>query len=102
MEKREIRCPKCGSEKNQHKKGFTGSGSQRMYYNECGCKYTPNPKNRAYSEDVRKQALRLLALGNTGRGIGKALNMNKSNAYRWAQEEVKKTRGAVDKSHDET
>ena len=91
MENKEKQCPKCGNEKKQHKKGYTQSGSQRMYCNVCGCKYTPNPKNKAYSEEKRKEALRLLALGNTGRGIGKALNMSKANAYRWAREEVKKT-----------
>ena len=102
MKSREKSCPNCGSEKGQHKKGFTVSGSQRMFCNICKCKYTPNPKSRAYSEDVRKQALRLLALGNTGRGVGKALNMSKANAYRWAKEEVKKTRRSVDKSGDES
>jgi transposase-like protein len=102
MEEKEIKCPKCESKERQHKKGFTSAGSQRMYCNKCGCKYTPNPKEKAYSEEKRKEALRLLTLGNTGRGIGKLLNMSKSNAYRWAREEVKKTRWAVDKSGDET
>jgi transposase-like protein len=102
MESKEKSCPKCGSEKGQHKKGFTGSGSQRMFCNICKCKYTPNAKSRAYSEEVRQQSLRLLLLGNTGRGIGKALNMSKANAYRWAREEVKKRARAVDKSGDES
>ena len=83
-------------------KRIHGIGSQRMYCPECKHKYTPNPKSRAYSEDVRKQALQLLALGNTGRGVGKALNMSKANAYRWAREEVKKTPKPVDKSDDES
>jgi len=102
MKSERKKCPKCGSEKGQHKKGYTVSGSQRMFCNICKNKYTPNPKSRSYSEEVRKQALRLLALGNTGRGIGKVLNMSKANAYRWAKEEVKKTRRLVDKSHDES
>ena len=101
MENKEKKCPKCGEEANQHKKGFTSAGSQRMYCNSCGCKYTPNPKSRAYSEEKRKQALQMLVLGNTGRGIGKLLNMSKSNAYRWAREEVKKTPKPVDKPGDE-
>ncbi len=98
METEKKGCPKCGSEKGQHKKGYTSAGSQRMYCNGCGHKYTPRPKSRAYSEEKRKEALRLLALGNTGRGVGKALNMSKANAYRWAKEEAKKTRKCVDKS----
>ena len=102
MKKEENKCPQCGEEKGQQKKGFTGSGSQRMFCNACKNKYTPNPKSRAYSEETRKQALRLLALGNTGRGVGKAMNISKSNAYRWAQEEAKKKPVSVDKSLDGT
>ena len=71
-----------------------------MYCNDCGCKYTPNPKTKAYSEEKRKEALKLLTLGNTGRGIGKTLSMSKSNAYRWAREAEKKSRIAVDKSEN--
>ncbi len=73
-----------------------------MYCNNCGCKYTPQPKSRAYGEEKRKEALRLLALGNTGRGVGKALGMSKANAYRWAKEETKKTEKCVDKRSDRT
>ncbi len=102
MENIEKKCPKCGSEKKQHKRGFTSAGSQRMCCYICGYTYTPNPKSKAYSEEVRKQAMELLALGNTGRGIGKALKMSKANAYRWAREEVKKTSRSVDKSGDES
>ena len=102
MEKKAIKCPRCESEKGQHKKGYTDSGSQRMYCNNCGYKYTPEPKNRAYSAEVRKQALQLLASGVTGRGVGKLLKMSKANAYRWAREEVKKTERPVDRSFDES
>jgi transposase-like protein len=102
MENEKIRCPRCGETERQHKKGHTVAGSQRMYCTNCGSKYTPKPKSRAYSEEVRKQALRLLALGNTGRGIGKALNMSRSNAYRWAKEEVKKTPAGVGEFTDES
>jgi hypothetical protein len=34
--------------------------------------------------------LRLLTGGNTGSGVGRALNMSKANAYRWAMELAKK------------
>ncbi len=88
MEKNDIKCPKCGSETRQRKKGFTHAGSQRMLCCDCGYKYTPNPKQWGYSEETRKRALQLLALGNTGRGIGKIMNMSQSNAYRWAKEEA--------------
>ena len=102
MEKKMYKCPKCGREKGQDRKGYTDSGSQRMYCNNCRYKYTPEPKSSAYSEEVRKQALQLLTSGVTGRGVGKLMKMSKANAYRWAREEVKKTEGGVDKSIDET
>ena len=35
MKKEENKCPKCGEEKGQQKKGFTGAGSQRMFCNAC-------------------------------------------------------------------
>ncbi len=42
-----------------------------------------------------------MLLGNTGRGVGKALRMNKSNAYRWAKEAERKGLSGVDKSRNE-
>jgi len=90
MEKEKVSCPKCGNSKNQARKGFTVAKSQRWFCNECKCKYTPNPKKWIFSDEERRLALRLLALGNTGRGIGKAMEMSKANAYRWAKEYAKK------------
>ena len=94
-ENKEIKCPKCGRQEGQMKRGFTGSGSQRYFCKVCQYKYTPYKKR--YTEEERKQALRLLMLGNSGRAVGKALNMSKSNAYRWAAEEEKKSREGMDK-----
>jgi len=92
-ENKKVQCPKCGRQEGQMKKGFTGSGSQRYFCTACQYKYTPHQKR--YSEETRKHALRLLLLGNSGRAVGKALNMSKSNAYRWALEEEKKSRETV-------
>ena len=41
------------------------------------------------TEDEHKQAPRLLLWGNSGRGVGKALDMSRSNARRCAAEEEK-------------
>ena len=83
-------CPKCGSTENQMNNGFTGAGSQRCLCWHCKHRYTPKPKKWKYSEEERKQALRLLTDGSTGRAVGRAMDMAKSNVYRWAQEESKK------------
>ena len=86
------KCPKCGRSDRQNRKGFTSAGSQRYFCNACKYKYNPSPKKWVYTSDERKQAMRLLLLGNSGRAVGKALNMSKSNVYRWAVEEGKKSR----------
>ena len=86
----ELECPKCGNNKNQMKSGFTMAGSQRILCWHCKHKYTPNPQKWTYTEEERKQAIRMITDGATGRGVGRQLNMSKSNAYRWAIEESKK------------
>jgi transposase-like protein len=77
------RCPECGSIENQIKKGKNRSGTQRCMCKECGAAYTIDPKKRAYPEETRELAIKMYYSGVSGRGIGKALGMNKSNAYNW-------------------
>ena len=101
MEKEQRECPNCGSTEHQHSIGKTSSGSRRYRCMICKREYTPNPKKHEYTQGERKEALRLLLLGNSGRAVGKALGMNKSNAYRWAMEAQKRGLSAVDKSRDE-
>jgi transposase-like protein len=99
---KEIRkCPKCGAIEKQHSIGKTKAGSRRYRCTICKREYTPSPKKHAYSEEERKEALRLLLLGNSGRAVGKAMGMNKSNASRWAKEAQKRGVSNVDKSADE-
>jgi transposase-like protein len=94
-------CPKCGSREKQYGIGKTSAGSRRYRCAICRREYTPNPKKQKYTQSERKEALRLLLLGNSGRAVGKALGMNKSNAYRWAKEAQKKGLSPVDKCRDE-
>lgn len=101
MEKEARKCPRCGATEKQHSIGKTKSGSRRYRCTKCKREYTPAPKKHAYTESERKEALRLLLLGNSGRAVGKALGMNKSNAYRWAKEAEKKGLSDVDKSENE-
>lgn len=84
------KCPKCGKEDKQMNSGFTVAGSQRCLCGYCKCKYTPNPRKWVYTGEERKQALRLIMDGVTGRGVGRQMNMSKANVYRWAREEAKK------------
>ncbi|MDE5600496.1 MAG: hypothetical protein K2I60_02660, partial [Oscillospiraceae bacterium] len=57
----------------------TKSGSQRYKCNHCKKIYTPNPKERKYSKEVKRQAIKLYMEGNVGRAIGEIKNFfNKS------------------------
>jgi len=90
MEAEVNKCPRCNSVNGQWKVGLTKAGSQRYRCGKCRKDYTPNPVKWIYTEEERKQALRLITDGSTGRGVGRALNMSKANAYRWAKELAKK------------
>ena len=87
MEKREEQaqkqCPVCGSKENQINAGFNRSGTQRCLCKNCDKKYTLNPKSIAYPEEVREAAIKMYYSGISGRGVGKILGMNKSNAVNW-------------------
>jgi len=91
MKKKEIngarRFPKCGKAEKQVKAGKNRCGTQRCYCNDCKKYYTLEAKTRAYSEEVRQEALRIYYSGVSGRGVGKILGINKSNVYNW----IKKT-----------
>ena len=84
------RCPKCGKTENQIKAGYNGSGSQRCKCKECGIYYTINPKRHEYPEETRKLAIKMYYGGVSGRGVGKILQMNKSNVMNWIKKERKK------------
>jgi len=77
------RCPQCGKAEGQVNAGQNRSGTQRCFCNECKKYYTLGAKNRAYSEEIRKQALRVYYSGVSGRGVGKLLGMSKANVYNW-------------------
>jgi len=84
---RNQKCPICGAEENQIKKGFNPSGTQRYGCKECGKIYTLEPKRTAYDEETRELALKIYYAGASGRGVGKVLGMSKANVYNW----IKKT-----------
>ncbi len=53
------RCPKCGKIENQIKAGYSSSGIQRCKCKEFGIYYTIAPKQHAYSEETRGQAIKM-------------------------------------------
>jgi len=81
------KCPYCGSESNQIKKGYNLSGTQRCKCNECNRIYTLDPKKREYPEETKQLAIKMFYSGVSGRGVGNILGMSKANVYNW----IKKT-----------
>ncbi len=79
------RCPKCESEIGQHKIGLTVAGSQRYKCQECGSKYTPEPKSNGYPEEVRRQAVRMYLDGLNYRRIGRLLGVDHVSVMNWVK-----------------
>jgi len=53
-DKIEIRCPHCEGRERQNKQGKTKAGSQKYLCRDCTKVYTPEPKRRKYSEEIKK------------------------------------------------
>ena len=84
-----MRCTECKAEQNQVKAGKTAAGSQRYKCKVCGKVYTPNPKERSYSgysEDIKKQAIKLYMEGNSGRAVGRILGIGKNMCLYWLRQ----------------
>ena len=69
-----MKCKNCKKEDKQIKAGKTRAGSQIYKCKHCGKTYTPNPKERKYSEEIKRQAIKLYMEGNSGRAVGRILN----------------------------
>ena len=78
-----LSCPKCQRTKKQIKDGFTPAGSQRYRCKQCGCRYTPTPKEQGYDEEIRLQALRLHIEGLSRRSISRLLQVNHQTVANW-------------------
>ena len=56
---KDIKCERCKNEKEQIKAGKTKAGRQKYKCKICGKVYTPKPKERNYSEEAKKKAIKL-------------------------------------------
>ena len=83
-----MKCPNCEKIDGQMKNGKNRSGTQSMMCRHCKKSYTPEPKQNAYSEEIREQAIKTYYAGVSGRGVGKIFGMSKANVYNW----IKKTK----------
>lgn len=76
-------CPKCHHSRRQVKDGRTTAGSQRYRCKLCGCRYTPDPKERGYDEEIRLQALQLYLEGVSLRQVSRLLDVNHQSVANW-------------------
>jgi transposase-like protein len=76
-------CPHCRDTENQIKSGLNRTGSQRFACKLCQRTYTPEPNPLGYTDDVRKQALRLYIEGNSFRRIARLLAVNHQSVINW-------------------
>ena len=84
-----MKCERCKNEKEQIKAGKTKAGSQKYKCKICGKVYTPKPKERNYSEEIKKQAIKLYMEGNSGRAVGRILGISKNMCLRWVRKYAK-------------
>jgi transposase-like protein len=76
-------CPHCASAEAQTKAGHTHTGSQRYKCRACARIYTPDPKPLGYSDEVKREAVRLYLEGTNFRRIGRVLGVNHQSVINW-------------------
>lgn len=69
-------CPYCQKKDRQVKARRTGAGSQRYKCQYCQGRYTPEPKESGYGDELRQQAVRLYLDGMNFRRIGRHLGVH--------------------------
>ena len=87
MEK--IRCPRCGKETRQNRHGKSEAGSQRYLCKHCKKTYVTKPKWRRYSEETKKQAIKLYMEENSGRAVGRILGISINTCIYWIKKYAK-------------
>jgi transposase-like protein len=78
-------CPKCQEQTKQVKAGKTEVGSQRYKCQHCKTRYTPQPKERGYSDELRLQAVRMYVDGINYRRIGRHLGVHHTSVINWVE-----------------
>lgn len=86
MKTLDLTCPRCGSFERQNKDGFTPAGSQRYRCRLCKTRYTPQPKDHGYDEDIRLQALSLHLEGLSLIEISSLLSVNHQSVSNWVND----------------
>jgi transposase-like protein len=78
-------CPHCKEATRQNKAGKTKAGSQRYRCMHCGKKYTPEPKEQGYPDEIRQQAMQMYVDGLGFRKIGRHLGIHHRTVAMWVK-----------------
>jgi transposase len=79
------KCPHCQKTEHQHKTGKTEAGTQRYRCMFCNRKYSPEPKQQGYPDEIRKQALQMYVDGMNFRRIGRHLGLHHRTVSLWVK-----------------
>jgi transposase-like protein len=79
------KCPYCQVEVHQMKAGRTEAGSQRYRCGVCQRRYTPEPKEHGYPDEMRQQAVKLYSDGMNYRRIGRQLGVDHVTVMLWVK-----------------
>ena len=94
--KEEKRCPRCGKEEIQ--KAEISNEKQQYQCKKCRRKFITELN---YSEKFKKESIQIFYKGNSGRAVGRIMEINKSTFYNWIKklkEKIQKT-DIVDKEN---
>lgn len=76
-------CPHCHQSHLQVKDGLTRAGSQRFRCRLCNRRYTPQPKPRSASDDLKATASRMHVDGISFRCIARHLDVHHQTVINW-------------------
>ena len=79
------KCPNCKKTTHQVKAGKSKKGSQRHKCQHCKVRYTLEPKERGYPDELRLQAVRLYVDGMNYRRIGRHLKVHHTSVLNWVK-----------------
>lgn len=84
-------CPHCHQVEKQVKAGRNRSGSQRMLCKLCNRRYTPEPNEAGYPEQMRQQAVEMYVDDTNFRAIGRRLKVNHQTVINWINDQAART-----------
>ncbi len=79
-------CPACAATTRQTRAGFNRCGTQRRHCQHCRRYYTPQPKKKGYSPEVRRAALRMYVDGINFRRAARLVGIAPQTVVNWVKD----------------